>query len=366
MKKQKVILVAGARPNFMKIAPIHEEMKKSEDFEPFLLHTGQHYDHNMSQVFFDELGIPKPDVHLGVGSATHARQTAEIMVCFEEVVEKEKPDLVMVVGDVNSTLACSLVAAKLHIPVAHVEAGLRSHNWMMPEEINRVLTDRISDYLLTPSVDANENLLKEGLEPEKIHFVGNVMIDTLLKHREMAKNSTVLSRLGIQEGEFVALTLHRAENVDDPEKLESILRALGEIQKDIPIIYPIHPRTKARIETFGLQSLVDSLERLIITEPLGYLDFLFLMSKAKFVITDSGGIQEETTILGVPCLTVRTETERPITVIQGTNIMVGLDRKKLVTEAKKILEGRSKAGRIPARWDGKTAKRIVDAVRTIA
>lgn len=359
----KIICVAGARPNFMKIAPIYEEMVKYEEFNPIILHTGQHYDRNMSQVFFEDLGIPKPDISLGVGSGTHAKQTATIMMKFEDVVTEEWPDLVVVVGDVNSTLACSLVAAKLHIPVAHVEAGLRSHNWMMPEEINRVLTDRISDYLFTPSRDADENLLNEGIEISKIHFVGNVMIDTLLKHREMAKNSEILSQLGLEYKEYAVLTLHRAENVDDRANLMQILRALEKIQKEIKIIYPIHPRTRLRIKEFGLQPIVDSLENLLLTEPLGYLDFIYLMDNARFVMTDSGGIQEETTILGVPCLTLRTETERPITVKEGTNIVVGLDWDRIVEEAKKILAGMTKEGRIPEKWDGKAAKRIVDVLR---
>ena len=359
----KIICVAGARPNFMKIAPIYEEMVKYEEFNPIILHTGQHYDRNMSQVFFEDLGIPKPDISLGVGSGTHAKQTATIMMKFEDVVTEEWPELVVVVGDVNSTLACSLVAAKLHIPVAHVEAGLRSHNWMMPEEINRVLTDRISDYLFTPSRDADENLLNEGIEISKIHFVGNVMIDTLLKHREMAKNSEILSQLGLEYKEYAVLTLHRAENVDDRANLMQILRALEKIQKEIKIIYPIHPRTRLRIKEFGLQPIVDSLENLLLTEPLGYLDFIYLMDNARFVMTDSGGIQEETTILGVPCLTLRTETERPITVKEGTNIVVGLDWDRIVEEAKKILAGMTKEGRIPEKWDGKAAKRIVDVLR---
>ena len=360
MKKSKVILVAGARPNFMKIAPIYEEMAKHRMFEPIIVHTGQHYDHNMSQIFFDELGIPKPDVSLGVGSGTHAKQTAEIMIRFEEVVTEERPDIVMVVGDVNSTLACSLVAAKLHIPVAHVEAGLRSRNWMMPEEINRVLTDRIADYLLTPSPDADENLLNEGIDPSRIHFVGNVMIDTLQKHRKMAEGSTVLSDLDLEEQAYAVLTLHRAENVDDPGNLEALFRILAEVQERLPLVYPIHPRTRTRIREFDLGSLVESLENLRLIEPVGYLDFISLMTKSRFVMTDSGGIQEETTILGVPCLTLRTETERPITVTQGTNIVVGLDRKRIVSEVDAILKGTGKQGSIPEKWDGKAAGRIVE------
>ena len=263
-------------------------------------------------------------------------------------------------GDVNSTLACSLVSAKLHIPVAHIEAGLRSHNWMMPEEINRVLTDRISDYLFTPSKDANENLLREGIESSKIHFVGNVMIDTLLKHKRMAENSNILSQLELEEKSYAVLTLHRAENVDDKKNLTLLFQALEEIQKHLRIVYPIHPRTKLRIREFGLQSFVKSLRNLMLMEPLGYLDFIHLMNKARFVMTDSGGIQEETTILGVPCLTLRTETERPITVTEGTNIVVGLDKERIIKEVKRILSGKSKTGRIPERWDGKAAERIVD------
>lgn len=358
MKKMKVILIAGARPNFMKIAPIYEEMRKDQYFNPFIVHTGQHYDHNMSQIFFDELKIPKPDVSLGVGSASHAKQTAEIMVKFEKVVERESPDLIVVVGDVNSTLACSLVAVKLHIPVAHVEAGLRSNNWSMPEEINRVLTDRIADLLLTPSLDANANLEKEGIDMSKVFFVGNIMIDSLLKHREIASNSTILESKGVIDSEYALLTFHRAENVDDMKNIENIIEAIGDIQKWIRIIFPVHPRTKARLKEFGLDSRLYSMENLIIMEPLGYLDFIALMDRSKFVITDSGGIQEETMILGVPCLTIRAETERPITVSIGTNIVVGLDINRIVTEAMKIIEGHGKKGSVPEKWDGNTAHRI--------
>src|SRR5207249_3822799 len=325
----KVLNVVGARPNFMKIAPIVDQMKLTPDLTGVLVHTGQHYDEGMSDVFFRDLGIPVPDIHLGVGSGTHAEQTARIMVEFEKVCLGEKPDLVVVVGDVNSTMACSIVAAKLRIPVAHVEAGLRSFDRAMPEEINRLVTDALADLLFTTSRDADENLKREGADPAKIHFVGNVMIDTLLKHRQKA------AALNIEKPKQYALvTLHRPSNVDDPNVLGPILEALDQISKTMPVLFPIHPRTRKRVEDFGL-----SMNGIRTMEPLGYLEFLNLESTAAVVLTDSGGLQEETTILGVPCLTLRRNTERPVTITHGTNIMVGPHKDRILDAFRSIVNG---------------------------
>ena len=360
----KIICVVGARPNFMKIAPIIEEIKKYEDMTYILVHTGQHYDKEMSKIFFDDLALPKPDVDLGVGSGSHTEQTAKIMLAFEKVLMKEKTNLVLVVGDVNSTLACSLVAVKERIPVAHVEAGLRSFNWEMPEEINRVLTDTIADFLFITERDANKNLEREGIPKEKIFFVGNVMIDTLIKNKEKAeKRSNILEKLELKKEKYAVLTLHRAEIVDKKDVLADILSAIDKIQGKIRVIYPIHPRTKGRIKEFGFELWLDRMKNLIITDPLGYLDFLKLMSNSKFVLTDSGGIQEETAVLGIPCLTLRNETERPVTVKEGTNIIVGTDKRRIIEESLKILKGKSKKGNIPELWDGEAAERIIKVLR---
>ena len=351
----KIFNVVGARPNFMKIAPIVEEMKKGPDLNGILVHTGQHYDEGMSDVFFRELGIPVPDVHLGVGSGTHAEQTARIMVEFEKVCMREKPDLVVVVGDVNSTMACTIVAAKLLIPVAHVEAGLRSFDRTMPEEINRLVTDALADVLFTTSRDADENLKREGVDPKKIHFVGNVMIDTLAKHRRKA------AELQIDKPKRYALvTLHRPSNVDDPGVLGGILEALEEISKSIPVIFPIHPRTAKRVREFGL-----SLNGVETMEPLGYLEFLNLTSTATVVLTDSGGLQEETTILAVPCLTLRYNTERPVTITDGTNIMVGPDKGRILDAFRRIMNGDWKPAGPPEYWDGHAAERIIRVIRDL-
>jgi UDP-N-acetylglucosamine 2-epimerase (non-hydrolysing) len=360
----------------MKIAPIMEEMANyPEQFQQVLVHTGQHYDDNMSKVFFEDLGIPKPDLYLGVGSGSHAEQTARIMVEFEKVVSGKRPDLVVVVGDVNSTMACAIVAAKLWVPMAHVEAGLRSFDRRMPEEINRVVTDALSDYLFTTCQDANENLRQEGVPEGKIFLVGNVMIDTLLKHKGRAFELGMPKQYGLEAGNYAVVTLHRPSNVDEPTVLRGILEALGEIAKRLPVIFPTHPRTEQRIREFGLGALVQSPEsplglgnrkkesRTWLVEPLGYLEFLGLMADARLVLTDSGGIQEETTILGVPCLTLRENTERPITVVEGTNLVVGSCRERIVAEALKILEGEGKAGRVPELWDGRAAMRIVKVLR---
>ena len=356
----KIVNVVGARPNFMKIAPIVEEMRKHREIEAMLVHTGQHYDDEMSQIFFTDLGLPKPDVNLDVGSGLHGEQTGRIMIAFEKVSLAGSPDLVLVVGDVNSTLACALVASKLHIKVAHVEAGLRSYDRRMPEELNRILTDHIADYLFTTSRYAEENLKQEGISEDRIFFVGNVMIDTLLTNRERALRSTVLEDHGLKERSYAVLTLHRPDNVDDKAAFERILSALYVIQQQITIILPTHPRTWQRIHEFGLVSVAAAMPNLIVRKPLGYLDFLKLICKAKLVLTDSGGIQEETTALGIPCLTLRSVTERPETVKQGTNVIVGNHRDRIIEEARKILKGYGKVGTMPELWDGQAAKRIVD------
>jgi UDP-N-acetylglucosamine 2-epimerase (non-hydrolysing) len=361
----KVINVVGARPNFMKVAPIVEAMKRrAEEFAPLVVHTGQHYDAQMSDAFFRDLGLPKPDVYLGVGSASHAVQTAAVMQSFEPVVLAEKPDWVLVVGDVNSTLACALVCSKLNIKVAHVEAGLRSRDRTMPEEINRLLTDQLADLLLTPSQDGDANLLAEGIPAERIRFVGNVMIDSLFAQLRRAETSTVREDLGISGGDYAALTLHRPSNVDDPTTFKRILDALEQITERLPIIFPVHPRTRARLQEFGLLSIIERNRNLQLIEPLGYLDFLRLYSGARLVLTDSGGIQEETTALGIPCLTLRENTERPITVEMGTNVVVGTNTEKIVSAAASALDApRDKQHtRIPPLWDGHTADRILEAL----
>jgi UDP-N-acetylglucosamine 2-epimerase (non-hydrolysing) len=359
----KIINVVGARPNFMKIAPVIAEMRRRADrLQPTLVHTGQHYDEAMSDSFFEDLQIPRPDVNLEVGSASHAEQTARIMLAFEQVIKEHQPDWVVVVGDVNSTMAATLVASKMLIKVAHIEAGLRSFDRTMPEEINRLVTDALADLLFTPSPDGNQNLLREGVPPEKIRFVGNVMIDTLYRNIERAGASPILEQLQLQKKSYCAMTLHRPSNVDDRETLAGILEALEVVQERLPIVFPIHPRTRARIAEFGFTSIVEKQKNLILTEPLGYLDFLQLYSNSRMVLTDSGGIQEETTALGIPCLTLRQNTERPITVTEGTNRLVGNDPAIIKHEALKALDNPPSAGRVPDLWDGQAAGRIVDAI----
>jgi UDP-N-acetylglucosamine 2-epimerase (non-hydrolysing) len=354
--RKKTFLVCGARPNFMKIAPIMRAMARyPEDFEPILVHTGQHYDENMSKVFFEELGLPEPDYYLGVGSGHQGEQTARVMIEFEKLCLESKPDLVVVVGDVNSTLAAALVAAKLHIRVAHVEAGLRSFDPAMPEEVNRVLTDMISNYLFTPSPDADENLVKSGVSKQKIYMVGDIMVDSLLFSRKRAADMDFFAALGLSSQKYAVLTLHRPSNVDHEENLKRIFSALEVISKDIPIIFPVHPRTRKNMLKIG----IDGIPGMKMVLPLGYLEFLNLMMNCCFMLTDSGGIQEETTVLGIPCLTLRNTTERPITLTQGTNILVWNDTQKIIHEAMKILKGEGKDGRRPDLWDGKTAERIV-------
>jgi UDP-N-acetylglucosamine 2-epimerase (non-hydrolysing) len=360
----KVINVVGARPNFMKVAPIVEAMQRRErEFAPLVVHTGQHYDAAMSDAFFRDLNLPEPDVHLGVGSTSHAAQTAAIMQRFEPVVLQEKPDWVLVVGDVNSTLACALVCAKLGVRVAHVEAGLRSRDRSMPEEINRLLTDQIADLLFTPSSDADENLRAEGIPPERIRLVGNIMIDSLYKHLERAAQSQIKEQLGLTEKTYAVLTLHRPANVDDPAVFGRILDALGKISEQLPIVFPVHPRTRKTIAALGLDTRVEKIRGLRLIEPLGYLDFLSLYSSARLVLTDSGGIQEETSVLGIPCLTLRENTERPITVTMGTNKIVGSDSEKIVAAALAALEQSAKPPTAIPLWDGHTADRIVAALQ---
>jgi len=360
----KVINVVGARPNFMKVAPIVAAMKRRPvDFQPLVLHTGQHYDASMSDSFFQDLELPEPDTHLGVGSGSHAVQTAAVMERFEPVVLHEQPDWVLVVGDVNSTLACALVCVKLGIKVAHVEAGLRSRDRTMPEEINRLLTDQIADLLFTPSPDADANLLAEGIPQDRIRFVGNVMIDSLMQNLERARRSHVKQQLGLNDGEYGVITLHRPSNVDQPETFSGILDALGEISETLPIVFPVHPRTTKMISGFGFTERIAAMNGLRLIEPLGYLDFLSLYSSARLVLTDSGGIQEETTALRIPCLTLRENTERPITVEMGTNVVVGTDPKRIVAEASIALNGAgNKEVRQPPLWDGRTSERILDAL----
>jgi UDP-N-acetylglucosamine 2-epimerase (non-hydrolysing) len=359
-----ILLIVGARPNFMKAAPICAEMRRRpEEFSVKIVHTGQHYDAAMSDAFFADLGLPEPDFHLGVGSASHTGQTARIMLAFEPIVESERPDWVLVVGDVNSTMACALVCAKMGVKVAHVEAGLRSGDRTMPEEINRIVTDAVADLLLTPSPDADENLKREGVPAEIIRFVGNVMIDSLLENLKRAETSGVREELGVVEGSYAVLTMHRPSNVDERENLEPLVVALIEIAERVPIIFPVHPRTKAKIEEFGLNEQINA-SSLKLIEPLGYLDFVRLYSGAGFVITDSGGLQEETTALGIPCLTIRETTERPITVEMGTNRVVGTNPEELKRSAFEILESdrRPTDKRIPPLWDGKAAVRICEAL----
>ncbi len=388
MTKQtrKWILVAAARPNFMKIAPLIRAIDKHNDalssslpaISYLLVHTGQHYDVNMSDSFFKDLNLPEPDVHLGVGSGNHGEQTGKVLIEFEKVLLRQGPELVIVVGDVNSTVACSLAAVKLHIPVAHVEAGLRSFDRSMPEEINRILTDAISEYLFTPSPDGDENLLKEGIPSQKIFLVGDIMVDSLLFNLEQAKKTDILERLGLRRKsltdhsqpttDYCLLTLHRPSNVDNKESLSRILGALAKVSSSIPILFPAHPRTRKMINKFNLQSYFVDLtndelpitnKSIYLANPFGYLDFLNLMAHAKVVLTDSGGIQEETTVLNIPCITLRDTTERPITLSEGTNVLVKDDPQKIVQEVEMILAGQGRKGQCPNIWDGHTAERIV-------
>ncbi len=356
----KLIYVAGARPNFIKIAPLIGAARSAPGLEPLLVHTGQHYDEKMSELFFRQLEIPEPDINLEVGSASHAVQTAEIMKAFEPVVLEHRPDAVVVVGDVNSTIACGLVAVKLGVRLVHVEAGLRSFDRTMPEEINRLLTDAISDILFCTEQSGVDNLRREGVLREKVFLVGNVMIDTLLRSRERADRSTILEDQGLEAGGYAALTLHRPSNVDDPVVLARILDALEEIQRELPIVFPLHPRTRGSLERSALGRRAAALPNLRLMEPLGYLDFLRLMSSAAVVLTDSGGVQEETTILKVPCLTLRQNTERPITTEIGSNQLVGTDPESILAAYREIRAGRGPRCGTPPLWDGRAAERTVE------
>jgi UDP-N-acetylglucosamine 2-epimerase (non-hydrolysing) len=358
----KIINIVGARPNLPKIAPLIREMQRHPEIEPILVHTGQHYDEALSDIFFRQMGIPTPHVNLEVGSGSHASQTAEILKRVEPVLLEHQPDLVLVVGDVNSTIAVSLAAVKLGIPVAHVEAGLRSFDRSMPEEINRILTDALADFLFVTEEDAIQHLLKEGRPRESIHLVGNVMIDSLRHFLPIAQQSPIGEDLGLKNGadwhRFGVLTLHRPSNVDSTEKLAELLGAIDSIAAQVPVIFPVHPRTQQRLAQAGIKTH----PQLKLIPPVGYLDFLCLLSKATLVLTDSGGIQEETTALGVPCLTLRENTERPITISEGTNLLIGTDPAKIIAAAQTILAGKGKPGRIPPFWDGHAAERIVDVL----
>ena len=364
MQPRTIMLVAGARPNFMKVAPLIWELRKyPERFHIQLIHTGQHYDAEMSEVFFQDLELPRPDRFLGVGSGSHAEQTAKIMVAFEQECLGERPEIVVVVGDVNSTMACAITAKKLCIPVAHVEAGLRSRDWSMPEEINRVVTDSISDMLFTPSRDADQNLMLEGIPGEKIHFVGNVMIDTLLKLLQKTEGSDTLRRFGVEAGEYTTLTLHRPSNVDDPAVLKGIVEVIVDLARELPIVWPVHPRSRKNLEKFGFLRLLEASGGIRLSEPIGYIDMLALNRRARLIITDSGGLQEEATILRVPCVTLRNNTERPITVEVGCNQVVGNQPSGIQCAISSALNGNGREIRTPEFWDDRAAERIVDILK---
>ncbi len=356
---KSIVHVVGARPNYMKIAPLMDALNGVAGVRQLLVNTGQHYDEAMAKGFIRELSLPMPDRDLEVGSASHAVQTAHVMIRFEQTCLEERPDLVVVVGDVNSTMAATLVAAKLCIPVAHVEAGLRSFDRTMPEEINRMVTDRLADILLTPSADGDENLLREGVPADRIHRVGNIMIDTLFRHLPMATLDRVADRVNVTDGSYAVLTLHRPSNVDVRKTFTSILSAIATIASDMPVVFPVHPRTQARVKEFGLGDFLTNVQ---VTGPLGYIDFLSLTSHAKIVLTDSGGLQEESTALGIPCLTLRENTERPITVTHGTNTIVGTDTAKILDGYRAAVSGAVPTRR-PELWDGRAAQRIRDVLQ---
>lgn len=356
----KVLSVVGARPNFIKIGALHRAFEANPDLTSRIVHTGQHYDAKMSDVFFRQLELPEPDIYLGIGSGSHARQTADVMTAFEEVVLREQPDVVVVVGDVNSTVAAALVASKLHVPLVHVEAGLRSFDRRMPEEINRLATDAISDLLYVSEQSGLDNLHREGVPEEKVYFAGNVMIDSLVHFREKARALATAEEYGLEEGRYILTTLHRPSNVDSSENLLRIAELLAELQELATVVFPVHPRTRARLGSEGLLDRLDRLPNLRLTEPLGYLEFLNLMMHAGLLVTDSGGIQEETTFLRIPCITIRENTERPVTVDLGTNILLPLDQEEIVAAARRAMTGDWKEGTIPPLWDGKAATRIAD------
>jgi UDP-N-acetylglucosamine 2-epimerase (non-hydrolysing) len=355
----KVLSVVGARPNFMKVGPIHRALSTKKNIESIICHTGQHYDEKMSKVFFEDLEMPKPHIYLGVGGGSHAEQTGKVMIEFEKEVIQLKPDLVLVVGDVNSTLACSIVAKKLHIPVVHVEAGLRSFDREMPEELNRLVTDSISDFFFVTEDSGEKHLLNDGVDPAKIHFTGNVMIDSLVYFKEKASKSKVLEENGLTPGEYLLVTLHRPSNVDSIESLTTLAEILNAVAGKIKIVFPIHPRTLNNLKKNNLS--IEN-ENIILLEAQGYLDFLQLMQNSKGLLTDSGGIQEETTFLNIPCLTLRDNTERPVTVDLGTNILLPLDKELILENLEKVISGNWKQGQIPRLWDGKAAERMADII----
>jgi len=359
----KLISVVGTRPNFMKIAPIIHELDNHPDIQHILVHTGQHYDAKMSGDFFKDLGIPEPDFNLNIGSDTQSKQVAMIMIAFEDVCDEVQPDGLIVVGDVNTTMAATLVAAKKGITSFHVEAGIRSNDREMPEEINRLVTDAICDYLLPPSIDAVENLIKEGHDANDIELVGNIMIDTLQKNQSQIQNSKILETLNLETKNYAVLTLHRPSNVDNKKTFQGILEAIAYTQKHLPVIYPIHPRSRKMLEQYGLMSYVEGLPQLYLVDALGYNDFGRLVSQAKMVLTDSGGIQEETTVYRVPCITIRKNTERPITIWKGTNELAGTSKHKIIDLVNQVLNGKWKASKIPQLWDGKTAFRIINFIK---
>ena len=361
----KIFNVVGARPNFMKVGPLHRAFQQISEIESFIIHTGQHYDERMSEVFFKQLGLPEPHIYLGVGSGSHAVQTAKIMIAFEEAVLEHKPDVILVVGDVNSTVACSLVAAKCHIPIIHVEAGLRSGDRGMPEEINRIVTDSIADYLFVTEQSGVDNLKAEGVADEKVMFVGNVMIDSLVHFREEAARRPVLKDLGIASKKYALMTMHRPANVDTEEQLEKVVETIEKIASLIPVVLPLHPRTRNRLESFLMLPRLEAISQLTTTEPLGYLEFLNLMDNAAAIVTDSGGVQEESTYLQVPCLTLRPNTERPATISIGTNELHDLQPDVIAQRVEDILCGDYKRGKIPPLWDGKAAERIAQIISEI-
>lgn len=358
----KILAVAGCRPNFVKLGPLFREMRRHPEIRPLLVHTGQHYDRALSDVFFRDLELPEPDVHLEVGSASHAVQTARVMEGMEEVLLDHAPDLVLLVGDVNSTVAAALTAVKLGLPVAHVEAGLRSFDREMPEEVNRVVTDSLSDFLFATEPSAVENLRREGVADEKVFLVGNVMVDALLGSLARIERSDVLGRLGLEPGRYAVLTLHRPDNVDDPAQAGALVGTLAELQRDVPVVFPVHPRTRERFTRMGLWQEIERARGLHPIAPLGYLDFLALARGAALVLTDSGGLQEEATVLGVPCLTLRKSTERPATVHQGTNRIVGKEPRAILEAAREALDGRWETGGVPELWDGCASERIVSVL----
>ncbi len=361
MERLKIDLIAAARPNFMKVAPLYHVLDEEPWCSLRLVHTGQHYDRNMSEAFFRDLGLPSPDLHLGVGSGSHAEQTANVMLAYERACDDQPPDLIVVVGDVNSTLACTLVGSKLHIPVAHLEAGLRSRDRRMPEEINRLVTDTLADILWTPSPDGDENLAAEGVPPEKVTRVGNIMIDSYELMRERIEASGERRKLGLKDHRYAVVTLHRPSNVDAEGPLTTLVRRLAGIAAKLPLVFPVHPRTRKSLEAFGLWEGLSGAPGMQIVEPLGYVDFMNLVCGARLVITDSGGVQEETTYLGIPCLTLRTTTERPVTISEGTNRLVAAG--ELVPAVDEILAGGGARGRRPDLWDGHTAARVAADIR---